>query len=69
MHIAQEAYNCNLYFFRKIGILLKNLNHVDIGLKIFVGAAVCAKLPAAAAAFGGGVQHWHKSKSHKIGEA
>ena len=67
MHIAQEANNCNQYFFRKIGILLKNLNHVDIGLKIFVGAAACAKLTAAA--FGGGVQHWHKSKSHKIGEA
>ena len=39
-------------FFLKIGIFLKNLNHVDIGVKIFVSAAAWAKLPAAAGRLG-----------------
>ena len=45
-----------MIFFLKIGIFLKTLNHADIGVTIFVGAAACAKL-LAVAAFGGGVQH------------
>ena len=45
-----------MIFFEKIGIFLTIFNHADIGVTIFVGAAVWAKLPAVA--FGGGVQHW-----------